>query len=287
MLISPILRLPVEQETKGTFSSSDWVIKDGILIPKSAIPKPRPVGIDLFAGCGGFSLGSMQSGIQILAGVDNDVIAAITYTHNLGAYPMRFVFLEPDDKARMEKELRKQMKVDDKKKTISHAFTTGGGWIRGHPDMPGVGVFIVGDVRKLTGKRILEEVGKKVGEIDVVMGSPPCQGFSMAGKRNVMDPRNSLVFEFARLVLEIQPRTIIFENVPGIINMLTPEGLPVLDVFVQMLEKGNFGDADMLKRTLLTSAGCGAMVKGRKRSDMRTAIKEENVPDDLIQEQMF
>jgi DNA (cytosine-5)-methyltransferase 1 len=255
----------------------EWVSRDGIILPAHLAIKPkRPVAIDLFAGCGGMSLGLMTAGWEVLAGVDYDVMAAITYTYNLGAYPMKFVFVEKSDEERMEKELKKQMGVDDKKKTIRKAFTTGQGRKSSskNGDVPGVGVFIVGDIRKLTGEKILDAVGREIGEVDLVCGSPPCQGFSTAGQREVMDPRNSLVFDFARLVLEISPRTIIMENVPGIISMLTPEGLPVIDVFCNMLEKGNYGDADMLKRSLMVSSGSGAAVKGRKRSK---AEKEEPV----------
>jgi DNA (cytosine-5)-methyltransferase 1 len=53
-------------------------------------------------------------------------------------------------------------------------------------------------------------------EIDLVVGGPPCQGFSEIGKRNVEDRRNELIFEFFRLVTELQPKYFVMENVPGI-----------------------------------------------------------------------
>ncbi|WP_413174137.1 DNA cytosine methyltransferase [Anabaena azotica] len=52
-------------------------------------------------------------------------------------------------------------------------------------------------------------------EIDVVFGGPPCQGFSLIGKRSIDDPRNTLVFHFIRLVLELQPNFFVLENVKG------------------------------------------------------------------------
>jgi DNA (cytosine-5)-methyltransferase 1 len=64
------------------------------------------------------------------------------------------------------------------------------------------------DIRKLS------NIGEQ--EIDVVFGGPPCQGFSMIGKRFLDDSRNSLVFHYIRLVLELQPKFFIFENVKGI-----------------------------------------------------------------------
>jgi len=52
-------------------------------------------------------------------------------------------------------------------------------------------------------------------KIDLVFGGPPCQGFSMMGKRLVNDERNSLILEFCRLVIELNPRFFVMENVPG------------------------------------------------------------------------
>lgn len=57
-------------------------------------------------------------------------------------------------------------------------------------------------------------IGKK--EIDVVFGGAPCQGFSMIGKRALDDSRNALVQHFLRLVLELNPRYFVFENVRGL-----------------------------------------------------------------------
>jgi DNA (cytosine-5)-methyltransferase 1 len=51
--------------------------------------------------------------------------------------------------------------------------------------------------------------------VDIIVGSPPCQGFSNEGKKNPDDPRNSLVWSFLELVDSVRPRVWIFENVPG------------------------------------------------------------------------
>ena len=53
------------------------------------------------------------------------------------------------------------------------------------------------------------------GEIDAIVGGPPCQGFSTIGKRLVDDKRNRLVFDFYRLVSALRPRYFVMENVPG------------------------------------------------------------------------
>src|SRR6185312_12967126 len=54
------------------------------------------------------------------------------------------------------------------------------------------------------------------GEIDVVLGCPPCQGFSESGSRRDDDPRNRHMRHFARLATAVRPRVIVMENVPGV-----------------------------------------------------------------------
>lgn len=73
-----------------------------------------------------------------------------------------------------------------------------------------------GDVRRFGKKRLLDLLPHLKDEITCVVGGPPCQGFSLAGKRLVDDPLNDLVLEFARVVHELSPASFLMENVPGI-----------------------------------------------------------------------
>jgi DNA (cytosine-5)-methyltransferase 1 len=75
-----------------------------------------------------------------------------------------------------------------------------------------------GDIAELSGQACMELAKIKIGELDVLDGSPPCQGFSTAGKRRFNDPRNSLFKEYVRLIRELQPRVIVMENVTGMIK---------------------------------------------------------------------
>jgi DNA (cytosine-5)-methyltransferase 1 len=84
-------------------------------------------------------------------------------------------------------------------------------------NFPGVPVFH-GDIAKLTGAECMRLAGIGPGELDVFDGSPPCQGFSTAGKRRFDDPRNSLFREYARLLKELQPRVFVMENVTGMVK---------------------------------------------------------------------
>lgn len=238
-----------------------WVIShDGLALPK----RLRPVAIDLFAGAGGFSVGLMQAGYEVIAALEWDAMAAITYMYNLGSYPIKIHFGSPDDEERLEKALKNEMNFKDGK-IATPKVSGGSGFWEGSGMVP-VTHFFFGDIRHFTGEQILAAIGMDRDEVDLVVGGPPCQGFSKAGKQNVMDPRNSLVFEFVRMVLEISPKTMVMENVPEIANMVTPEGLPVVDTLCKILERGNFGGFEALKRSLLTSAGLGAAVKGQKNN---------------------
>ncbi len=82
------------------------------------------------------------------------------------------------------------------------------------PDVP----VIQGDIAKLTVEQVLEITGLQPGELDVFDGSPPCQGFSTAGKRIIDDPRNQLFREYVRLLRGLQPKVFVMENVSGMVK---------------------------------------------------------------------
>ena len=67
----------------------------------------------------------------------------------------------------------------------------------------------------LSSKKIISKIDYKP---TIVVGSPPCQGFSNEGKKNVDDPRNNLVWKFFDIVDKLNPDIWIFENVPGFRN---------------------------------------------------------------------
>lgn len=72
----------------------------------------------------------------------------------------------------------------------------------------------------LDGDRIRELIGTD-REIDVVVGGPPCQGFSHMGLRDLKDPRNSLIDHYVRLVFDLRPKAFVMENVPGMLSGAT------------------------------------------------------------------
>lgn len=73
-----------------------------------------------------------------------------------------------------------------------------------------------------------------------VIGGPPCQGFSLSGKRDPKDPRNSLFMDFIRFVKEFKPYFFVMENVPGILSMQTADKQSVKDLILEEYKKAGY-----------------------------------------------
>lgn len=75
-------------------------------------------------------------------------------------------------------------------------------------------------IQEVNASELRQKLGIQKGELDVLVGGPPCQGFSInAPSRFLNDPRNSLFKHYARFVEEFSPKTFVFENVPGLLSM--------------------------------------------------------------------
>ena len=71
------------------------------------------------------------------------------------------------------------------------------------------------DITKVTSKKILNFCNIKKGQLDILDGSPPCQGFSFTGRRNISDLRNNLFKSYIKLIKGLKPKVFVMENVPG------------------------------------------------------------------------
>ena len=121
------------------------------------------------------------------------------------------------------------------------------------------------DIVEVTGAEIREFSAIGDRDIDIVISGSPCQGFSLIGKRVLHDSRNQLIFHFQRLVLELQPKFFVMENVRGIIN---GEHKQILDSLIakfkaqgyqvqedyQILNAANYGVPQFRERLFLI--GC-------------------------------
>lgn len=139
-----------------------------------------PYAIDLFCGAGGVSEGLIQAGFHILFSSDINKQVEVTY-----------------------KNRHEQL-------GLVQGFNT-------HYERM--------DIRNLTGDFIIQSINNLTDDvipsnpqIDAVFGGPPCQGFSLAGKRKQNDPRNFLFKEYLRVISEISPNYVVMENVEGFIT---------------------------------------------------------------------
>lgn len=79
--------------------------------------------------------------------------------------------------------------------------------------------YYCGDVQELAKENNLKDfLGEDINNLDVVCGGPPCQGFSMAGKRNPDDLRNQLVRSYIHILEQVKPKYFVMENVTGILS---------------------------------------------------------------------
>jgi DNA (cytosine-5)-methyltransferase 1 len=131
----------------------------------------QPTYIDLFAGCGGLSLGLHSAGWKGLFAIEKSPDAFKTLKHNLIDHKNHFNW--PLWLPKENIEIDKAIKLH---------------------------------------KNDLEKLKNKV---DLVAGGPPCQGFSMAGRRNENDQRNNLIKSYINFIKIIKPKILFFENVKG------------------------------------------------------------------------
>lgn len=93
------------------------------------------------------------------------------------------------------------------------------------------------DLSTMSGRELLRHARAKKGEIDLVVGGPPCQGFSIQRIGPDQDARNSLVLEYARLLGEIAPRLFVMENVPGLTGK---RGSELFQAFLDAVDEAGY-----------------------------------------------
>jgi DNA (cytosine-5)-methyltransferase 1 len=124
------------------------------------------------------------------------------------------------------------------------------------------------DVRNVSAQSILRMLKLRRGELDLLGGCPPCQGFSRLrtknGKRCVRDKRNDLIYEFQRLVLALRPKHVMLENVPRLIKDQR------LRNFTQSLEDAGY----TLKADVMNVANYGVPQRRRRAVVVASRVRE-------------
>lgn len=134
--------------------------------------------IDLFSGCGGLSLGLMNAGWHGIFAIEQSPDAFKTLMHNL---------------------------IEEGEHNAGNPRFSWPGWLEKGPHE-------VAEFVRTQRQRLVE----MSGEVQLVAGGPPCQGFSFAGKRTGKDPRNELFKHHLEVVYILRPELVLMENVQGI-----------------------------------------------------------------------
>lgn len=115
---------------------------------------------------------------------------------------------------------------------------------------------ICGDITKINFESDIKPIlnNKK---IDFIIGGPPCQGMSLAGNRELDDPRNKLYLSYLRILNEIRPKGFVIENVPGLVSLFGGE---IKNSILKRLKKMNY----KVKFNILTASNYGVPQR-RKR----------------------
>jgi DNA (cytosine-5)-methyltransferase 1 len=192
----------------------DAVAQEAAWKPQDSISAPAEdvIGIDLFAGAGGFSLAALSTGIDVVCAIENEKHAAATYAANL-------------------------RRPDGSRITLLEK-----------------------DILSVRPEEVLTVCGLAPGRCDIILGGPPCQGFSShrLNGSGVQDPRNALLARYFDFVAAIRPRAFLMENVPG---LLWDRHKDYLEQFVAT---ANFNEYDLIGPSVLNARDYG-VPQNRKR----------------------
>jgi DNA (cytosine-5)-methyltransferase 1 len=137
------------------------------------------------------------------------------------------------------------------------------------------------DVKKLTAKEIWDIIGH---DITLVAAGPPCQGFSMAGRRDINDPRSKLITHLAKLICDIRPKFFLIENVVGLLSFNDGKLLKSLEsrfskngyfVAKRILDASMFGVPQRRRRVFII----GSLHKAIDISSLSAATKPVTVKE--------
>lgn len=211
--------------------------------------------VDLFAGAGGFSLGLTRAGFDVVLANELSTEPEWSYRVNLlhGTPESDF----PERPALAVRAARSRYRAIARGQIIKERESLLDDYER---HMRG------GDIEQVLPNHWLREWKSRVGEVDVVVGGPPCQGFSSAGARDPADIRNSLPAQAIRVIRQLQPKVALIENVPGMLQRFSDQiyevgmalsapaaGLPGYHIVAELLHGELLGVPQTRRRLLLVA----------------------------------
>lgn len=180
--------------------------------------------IELFAGCGGMSLGLEAAGYNLYFANELSPMASETFAYNIlseslrdNKVPKNILWLNsryPENEVALR---LRENPFEASEGTFSD--------IDKKTDIEGK--LLIGDINKLleilkSNKQLVKKLQNE--QIDLVSGGPPCQSFSLAGKREKDNHKNTLPLSFAQIAGLIKPKTVLLENVKGITAPFSQNG---------------------------------------------------------------
>lgn len=184
--------------------------------------------IELFAGCGGMSLGLETAGFELLFANELSPMAAETFAYNILGEDLgqKAVLGEKASKSLWIKSKFPPENLKDRLR--ENPFSTADGKYSDlHSSTVLDGKILIGNIDHLlhflnNNTKIVQQLKKK--NVDLISGGPPCQSFSLAGKREKNNEKNQLPLSFSKLAGLIQPKVVLLENVKGITAPFTENG---------------------------------------------------------------
>lgn len=222
----------------------------------------KMTAISLFTGCGGAALGVHQAGFEVRVMVEWEKAACQMLEVNWVTRPKNWRSILAAEKRAYKK----------KRSWFAKTYETPHCWQARPPAIMNV------DITKTTTKEILAAAELGVGEVSMLEGGFPCQGFSTAnsqrdGSDHTKDGRNELYKEAVRVIREALPKTFMLENVPGLISMEKGRVIRMIcedlagcgyNVNWDILNSADYGVPQNRRRVFIMGARCDGLVFNMK-----------------------
>lgn len=179
--------------------------------------KKKRSHIEFFAGCGGMAVGMDAAGFSLIFANEVSPMASSTFAYNLLGVDIS----EPNEKvkwihsrfpkSKFSHRLRENLLTDIEGKNTELEFL--------HNISQVKDTLLIGDVRRLRDQFEQFNINDPYnGSLDLLSGGPPCQSFSLAGKREFHNYKNRLPLDFAEICQRLNPKVVLLENVKGILS---------------------------------------------------------------------